>query len=63
MHGQEEQPGGCLTDIVNIEILRHRRGHGELPTTTTVLNTAGQITHCAFFTGKAWGGEGKISLS
>lgn len=30
MHGQEKQPGGSLTDIVNVKIFGHRRRHGEL---------------------------------
>lgn len=30
VHGQEKQPGGRLTDIVNVKIIGHRRRHGEL---------------------------------
>lgn len=30
MHGQEEQAGRGLADVVHIEVLRHRAGHCEL---------------------------------
>ena len=30
MHGEEEQAGGRLTDVVHVEVLGHRAGHREL---------------------------------
>lgn len=30
VHGEEEQAGGGLADVVHVEVLGHRAGHGQL---------------------------------